>query len=110
MNIKKSWREHIRGWVPKEPQSLKRYTVDASVAPKTKAELDKKLFKQGWIANSIISATFLGANALLIQPAYHFHVPIDASALFLGGFIASLTAVNLALYWRYRKQKRIVEG
>jgi hypothetical protein len=109
MNIKKSWREHIRGWVPKEPQSLKGYTVNASVAPKTKAELDKRLFKQSWIANSIISAVFLVADALFIQPAYP-HIPNGASALFLGSLTASLVAVNLVLYWRYRKQKRIVEG
>jgi hypothetical protein len=103
MDAKKSMAQRIRGWFPQEPLH-KNYAANTSAAPKTKAQLDKKLFKNGWIANSIISAVFLGVNALLIQPHYNYHVNAQVTALSLGVFASALAAANLVLYWRYKKQ------
>jgi hypothetical protein len=102
---KKGLIKQIRGWFPQEPIQ-KSYVVNTSTAPKTKADLDKKLFKNGWVANAIIASVFLGVNALLIQPYYNYDVSIEVTAPYLGGFLFTLVAVNLLLYWRYKKQLR----
>jgi hypothetical protein len=103
MSIKKLLEKQIRGWFPQEPLP-KNFTVNTSPAPKTKAELDKKLFKNGWIANSIITVFFLGVHTFLIQPAYNYHVSAEVTIIALGVFLSALAGINLLLYWCYRKQ------
>jgi hypothetical protein len=103
MNVKKSWKNKIQGWFPQEPLH-KNYVANVLTQPKTKAELDKKLFKNGWVANSIIVSVFLGVNAFIIQPSYNYHVSIELTAIALGTFLLTLATANLLIYWRYKKQ------
>jgi threonine/homoserine/homoserine lactone efflux protein len=93
----------IRGWFPQEPLT-KNFVVNTSPAPKTKAELDKKLFKYSSIVNPIIVGFFLGVNTLLIRPRYNYNVSTEVTILSFGVFIAVLAVANLLLYWRYKKQ------
>jgi ABC-type glycerol-3-phosphate transport system permease component len=103
MKAKQSLTSKIRGWFPQEPLT-KNFAANTSPAPKTKAELDKRLFKNGWIVNSIIVAVFLGVNTLLIRPHYNYNVSTEVTIHSFGIFIAALATTNLLLYWRYRKQ------
>lgn len=106
--MKKRFQNYFRGWLPQEPIH-KNLAVNLSSAPKTKVELDKKLFKTGWIASSIILFIFLTINALFLQPYYNFHVSAEVSVIALGSLALALAAVNLLFYWRYKKQLRFVE-
>jgi hypothetical protein len=101
--VKKRFQNYFRGWFPQEPIH-KKYALNNSPTPMTKTEMDKRLFKKGWIANSIIAAVFLGVNALLIQPYYNYNVSLEVTVLALGIFLSTLAAANLLLYWRYKKQ------
>ena len=107
MEMKETMKK-LRGWFPQEPLH-KNYVANTS-APKIKTELDKKLFKNGWVTNAIIVSVFLGVNALIIQPYYNYNVSIEVTALSLGAFLSTLAAVNLLLYWRYKKQIAKVGG
>jgi uncharacterized membrane protein YvlD (DUF360 family) len=103
MKVKRSLGSRIRGWFPQEPLH-KSCAADSSAVPKTKTELDKRLSKNGWIANAIIVSVFLGVNALFIRPSYNYHVSVEITVLSLGIFASTLIAVNTVLYWRYKKQ------
>ncbi len=104
---KKDLDKLFKGWFPQEPFT-KNCVVNTSPAPKTKAELDKKLYKHSSIANVIIVSTSLGINALLIQPHYNHQVTAESTLIFFSIFLPSLLTVNLLLYWRYRKQLKPV--
>jgi hypothetical protein len=109
MSVKRQIKKQIRGWLPQEPLP-QNYTTKAITVAKTKADLDKKLFKNGWIANSIIVSVFLGINFLLIRPHYDYNVNTEVTILFFGIFITTLSVVNLLIYWRYKKQLPVKEG
>ncbi|MGD6933650.1 MAG: hypothetical protein ACQCN5_05540 [Candidatus Bathyarchaeia archaeon] len=105
MKIKRRLELRIRGWFPQEPQ-IRNFAANNSFAPKTKAELDKKLYKHSSIANVIVMSTSLGINALLIQPHYNHQVTAESTILFFSIFLPSLLTANLLLYWHYKKQLR----
>ncbi|XHH10400.1 MAG: hypothetical protein ACFCUE_07165 [Candidatus Bathyarchaeia archaeon] len=98
-----SLQKRVRGWFPQEPL-IKNYATNNSAAPKTKAELDKKLFKYGSIVNPILVGIFLGVNTLLIRPHYNYNIPAEVAAISFGIFLSALAVANLLLYWRYKKQ------
>ena len=104
MNPKDRICKVTRGWFSQQPLPKNNCITLNAPKPQTKAEVDKKLFKTGWIANSIISVFFLGLNALFIQPFYHFQTPFEVTASSLGIFALVLVTVNLVVYWRYRRQ------
>ena len=104
MTVKKSWKNQIRGWLPKEPIQNSYHSINAT--PMSKAEFDKKTSKAAWIANSIMTSVFLGTNFLLIHP---FYDSVEVSILQWSIFVPTVIGVNVLIY-RHYKQRLLPKG
>ena len=103
MKTKQNLGSRIRGWFPQEPLQ-RNYATNISPMPKTKADLDKKLVKNGRIANIVIVLVFFTLNSLILQPHYNYQPSIEVGVVVLGVLVLVLAAVNLTIYWHYKKQ------
>ena len=80
-------------------------TVNTATGP-AKAELDRKMRKAGWVANSVTYVVFGGFYFLIAQPYYHYKVSFGVTALTLSSFILTLVTANLAVYRHYKRQMK----
>jgi hypothetical protein len=70
----------------------------------TKAELDKKIRKAGWVANSVMYLGFGGFFVLVAEPVYHYNVSQEVMVVTLTLFAVTVAAVNLTIYRYYKQQ------
>jgi hypothetical protein len=103
MNHKKNLSQLIRGWHQKEPR-LRSVIIANPARVETKAELDRKMRKAGWIANSVIYLVFGGFYFLVAQPYYHYHTSLEVTVSTLSTFLLTLAVSNLAIYRHYKQQ------
>ena len=103
MNSAKSLSNRIRGWFPQQPQP--KSPISANLARiELKAELDKKMRKAGWFANSATYMVFGGFYFLVAQPYYHYHSSWEVTVSTLSAFLVTLAVSNLAIYRHYKQQ------
>ena len=103
MTAKKSWKDPIRSLFPKEPR-LESHMTSNPPRAETRAELDRKMRKTGWIANSVLFLVFVGYYFLVAQPSYHYKVSFEVTASTLSLFTLTLVIANLIVYRHYNRQ------